>query len=281
VAVHKDYISVDNAPVKVPYFDITCKYCGSRHVIKWGRRRGIQQFYCKDCKRRFADNDALPRMQTPIEQVGAAVGMYYEGQSLNSIRRLLTQIYNSYPSDSTIYRWVTRFTKKAMAEADSYKPKVGDTWIADETVLRIDGGNVWFWDIIDSDTRFLLASHISRTRTIKDAKKLMELAAKRAGKTPRLVITDKLAAYLDGIELAFGADTTHLQSKPFTIENSTNLIERFHGSLKARTKVMRGLKDIKTARLITQGWLVHYNFIRPHESIGKTPAGAVSLSGVR
>ena len=31
---------------------------------------------CKDCKRKFADNDALPNMQTPIEQVGASIGMY-------------------------------------------------------------------------------------------------------------------------------------------------------------------------------------------------------------
>lgn len=63
------------------------------------------------------------------------------------------------------------------------------------------------WDIIDNDTRFLLASHISPTRTTKDARRLMEMASKGAGKSPRIVIRDKLAAYLDGIELAFGAET--------------------------------------------------------------------------
>jgi hypothetical protein len=43
--------------------------------------------------------------------------------------------------------------------------------------------------------------------------------------------------------------------------------------LKARTKVMRGLKTRKSAKLITDGWLVHYNFFRPHEALGdKTPA---------
>lgn len=65
-------------------------------------------------------------------------------------------------------------------------------------MLDIDGKKIWFWDIIDADTRYLLASYISeKGRTTKDAQKLMSLAAKRAGKTPKLVITDKLNAYLD------------------------------------------------------------------------------------
>lgn len=217
-------------------------------------------------------------MQYPVDQVGTAIGMYYEGQSLNSICRLLTQIYHSYPSDSTVYRWVARFTKRAVKDAGSYKPDVGDVWIADETVLEIDGKNVWFWDIIDAKTRFLLASHLSRTRTTRDAQKLMELASEKAGKVPKTVITDKLRAYLDGVELTFGADTKHIASKPFTVENNTNLIERFHGTLKDRTKVMRGLKDIESARLLTAGWLLHYNYLRPHESLNdRTPAQVAGI----
>jgi len=63
------------------------------------------------------------------------------------------------------------------------------------------------------------------------------------------------------------------------VENNTNLIERFHGTLKQRTKIMRGLKDIKTAKLFTEGWLLHYNYLRPHESLrGSTPA---QVAGVK
>lgn len=70
-----------------------------------------------------------------------------------------------------------------------------------------------------------------------------------------------------------------MNNKPFTVENNTNLIERFHGTLKDQTKVMRGLKDIRTAKLITEGWLLHYNYLRPHEALqGKTPA---EVAGVK
>ena len=95
----------------------------------------------------------------------------------------------------------------------------------------------------------------------------------RADKTPKVVVTDKLRAYLDGIELAFGADAKHKQGSPFDIENNTNLIERFQGTLKDPTKVLRGLKKPETARKFIEGWLINYNYFRPRISLkGKTPA---------
>jgi transposase-like protein len=101
----------------------------------------------------------------------------------------------------------------------------------------------------------------------------MKSAASRAGKVPRVVITDKQNSYLDGIELAFGSETEHIQSQGFTIQPNTNLIERFHGTLKDRTKVMRDFKTFESALAIVDGFLVHYNFFRPHLSLnGRTPA---------
>ncbi len=248
-----------------------CKYCGSKRIVRFGHYQNVQRWWCKDCKRKFAHNDALPRMKTPIIQVASALSMFYEGMSLHGIRRNLEQTYRNYPSSSTIYEWIVRFTNLAVKLAKDYKPSVGDVWVADETVLKIEGDNVWFWDLIDSRTRFLIASLISPTRTTRDARILVERAKTRTGQIPKVIITDKLQAYLDGIELAFGAETKHIQAKGLT--GSKNIIERFHGTLKARTKVMRGLKSRKSAKLLTDGWLVHYNFFRPHSALGdKAPA---------
>jgi transposase-like protein len=220
------------------------------------------------------ENDALEGMKYPPERIATAIGLFYDGLSIDSIRRQIKGLYGVEPSDSTVYEWILRFTKVAVSEAKYSNIKVGSLWVADETVLRLDKGvQVWFWDIEDSKTRFLLASHMSMTRTTKDAQALMEKALGRAGKSPRVIYTDKLSAYLDGIELTFGADTKHKQGGPFDIEKNTNLIERFHGTLKARTKVMRGMRNPKTAMLIMDGWLINYNFFRPHESLlDKTPA---------
>jgi transposase-like protein len=187
-------------------------------------------------------------------------------------------------SHTAVIKWVNKYTNEALRQTKDLHPKVGDTWIADETYIKTDvktsdPKGVIFWDVIDADTRFLLASRITSTRGTQDAKQLMELAAKRAGKTPRVVVTDKLAAYIDGIELAYGSDAKHRQGSPFSIEHSTALIERFHNTLKDRTKVMRDLRDKNTLKRFTDGWLVHYNFFRPNMALrDKAPAEVAGLN---
>jgi putative transposase len=217
--------------------------------------------------------------------------MYYEGLSLNAIRRQLDQIYDLYPSDSTVYEWVTRFTKVAIREAKQVGTVyTSEIWAADETVLKVAGGRtkegadntLWFWDVIDEKTRFLLGSHMSLTRTIRDAEILFRRAERIAIYPPRFIVTDKLGAYIDGIERVFGADTTHVQSKGMRSSTHNNTMERFHGTIKQRTKVMRGLQSKESAKLVMDGWLVHYNFIRPHEKSGWGDAseGCEGQSGV-
>ena len=256
-----------------------CKYCQSDKVIKYGKFKSVQYYYCKDCKRKFSNLDTIPKMQYSTSKVADVLNMYYEGMSLMEIRRNLIQQHNDYISDVTAYNWVKRFSKLAIIEAGKYMPKVGSIWVADETVIELDGKNIWFWDIIDTKTRFLIASHLSYSRTTRDAEALMKQAYNYTGRTPRVIYTDKLRAYLDGIELTFGAGTKHKQGGPFDVEINTNLIERFHGTIKSRTKVMRGLHTLKSATLFLDGWLVHYNFFRPHMSLrDRTPA---SVAGIR
>jgi transposase-like protein len=96
---------------------------------------------------------------------------------------------------------------------------------------------------------------------------------------PEQIITDKLRSYIGAIEDVYGADVCHVQSRGFKLQPNTNLIERFHGTLKQRTKVMKGMDSRETAVIVMNGFLVHYNFIRPHESLkGKTPG---EVAGIR
>jgi hypothetical protein len=54
---------------------------------------------------------------------------------------------------------------------------------------------------------------------------------------------------------------------------TNNIVERLHGTLKDRTKSMRGLKAFESTKLLLEGYSVYYNCIRPHQSLGgKTPA---------
>ena len=44
-----------------------CKYRGSpEHVVKFGRYKGVQRWWCNKCQRKFTTADTLPKMKTPI-----------------------------------------------------------------------------------------------------------------------------------------------------------------------------------------------------------------------
>ena len=254
---------------------VRCKYCQSNRTRRYGQTKaGQQRWLCNDCHHTFIENPKiLPGMRTPSDQIGAAVGMFYEGLSLNAIRRQLQQIYGIYPSDGTVYEWVARYSKEAIAKARDYKPEVGNVWLCDETVLKIAGHNVWLYDVIDTRTRYLLSTHLSDRRYLGDARIVLNKAGRKAGKKPEVVITDSLASYPQAIGDVFGADVRHIKFRGITKPPNNNILERFHGTLKDRTKIMRGLKSMETAELFTDAWLVFYNYMRPHEALGgRTPA---------
>ncbi len=258
---------------------VACKNCGSDAVVKFGTYKGVQRYFCKACQRKFKADNSLFHMKVSPDYISTALSMYYSGSSISDIRNHLKQEHGYYPSKSVVFQWVDKYTDMATRQFRDVHPKVGDLWIADETVLELDKGiKVWFFDVIDSDTRFLLASRASLSRTTRDAQMLMDRAIKRAGKSPKVVITDKLASYLD---VDYGKDAEHRQGSPFRILPSgetTAQIERFHGTIKDRTKVMRAFRDIETLHQFMDGYLVYYNFFKPNEALnGKTPAEAAKL----
>lgn len=216
----------------------------------------------------------ITKMKTPAKQIASALGMYYGGMSLDAIQQQFRQDYDTDMSESNYWNWVKRFTKEAIRQCKDFKPEVGDTWVADETYMKLGRRKVYFWDIIDSKTNYILATHVSFTRSGRDAKRLMERAEKRAGKTPKMVVTDKLKSYIVGIEDAYGANTKHIQGGPFKFKvtgESTAKIERFHKTLEQRTEVFQKYNDIDTIRLLTSGWLINYNFFKQNKGCGNIP----------
>jgi putative transposase len=217
----------------------------------------------------------IHKMKTPAKRIASAMGMYYGGMPLDAIQQQFRQDHNLDMSESNYWNWVKRFTKEAIKQAKDFKPNVGDQWVADETYMKLRKRNVYFWDIIDADTRYLLATHVSFTRSGRDAKALMGLAQERAGKSPKVIVTDKLAAYIMAIDDTFGGEAKHRQGSPFDLVNSTSLIERFHRTLEQRTKVFQRFKDINSIRLLTDGWLINYNFFKQNEGCGNIPPAQV------
>jgi transposase-like protein len=118
--------------------EMNCKFCASENIIKYGTYGGVQLYFCKDCGSKFKDDDTTFHMKTPANQVTSALNMWYEGMSVNAIRRNLKQEHGNMPSSATVYEWIQKYTQYATDSIKGYKPgpdKIGSVFVADETVI--------------------------------------------------------------------------------------------------------------------------------------------------
>ena len=148
--------------------------------------------------------------------------------------------------------------------------------------VKCGGKWTWLWNVMDAGTRFLLATHVSQTREIKDARKPFAKAKEIAKGKPKIMVTDGLKAYMDAFKKEFftlrNPRTKHLRKPRFIDGTNNNIVERLQGSIREREKVMRGLKSEHTAKSMIEGYRAYYNFIRPHQALnGKTPAEKANI----
>lgn len=255
-----------------------CKFCRSWAVVKNGKRRGTQYWLCKNCGRGFVNNRALPKMKYPMDIIADAVYDYYAGTSLNKISQGIEDKAHLKPSTSSIYGWIRKLTQAGISKAKKYQPQVGSKWVMDETVIRLSGRKYWYIIAIDVDTRFIVGTKVSHNRNKRDIQSVLEKATATTGKIPSLILSDGWKGYEDAIELAYGSESRHIVSSPFESKDlSTNLVERWNGTLKDRLKPMRGMDRNENVQLVLDGFTFYYNFLRPHQSLGMTPAKAAKI----
>ncbi len=75
-----------------------------------------------------------------------------------------------------------------------------------------------------------------------------------------------------------GYANPHRRVPSIRAPESNNRIERLHGTEKERTKVMRAFENEGGAAMITEGFRVHYNLVKPHVALdAQTPGDAAGV----
>lgn len=258
---------------------IVCKYCESEAVVRFGKYREEQLYWCRSCRRKFKAGDNAFQMKTPAHQVSAALDMYYEGLGIEAIRRQMQKEHGVCPYFATVYGWIKKYTQYALESIRDYRALVGDRWVVYETAFDMYGKAVRFLGVIDPGTQYLLASRLSTDRTVNDVRLLMEDAVRNAGKTPKAVVADKLKPYLDGLEFGCGGDAERGCGVLFNIENDGALVKSVCNTIKERNGLIRGHRHIESAVEFNKGWTAHYNYFKPHGALhGGTPAAAARIA---
>jgi len=266
---------------------IGCKYCKSHDVVKNGTQKGKQRYICKSCGKQFEDNGHFPKMKNDAKAMSVAMEAYFDGLSLAKTVNLLKRAYGIIVNRSTVWRWIQKYVPLVKKLVEKFNVDATSSWHADETAVKIKGKQWWFWDGIDYDSRFIVMGLLTRTRTIPHAKSFfLGAKAQVGGNAPEHIVTDGCGAYKYGITKAFWrkvlrGETTYVKKVGLRArigKMSNNVIERFHNTLKDRVKTLRGFGSKDGARNALDGFVIQYNFLRNHTTLGKTPAQATGLN---
>ena len=254
--------------------EIACSTCGGKGIVKVGMRDGYQRYRCKACKKDFHAKGTAPGKRFPPDQVGTAIRMFYSGMSYKQIAETMESMYDiPEPSKRAIYKWVKEYTTKAVKQMEDHKADVGDEWVVDEMQVKVGGEKYWNWNVMDKETRYILASHLSKRRDAREARAVLRKAAANAASGPKEVRTDRLKSYISAVDDVFGADAKHIQTDGIRAEVNNNLSERLQGTFRQREKTLRGLDSRESGQLYLDGWVLTYNLFRDHESTGGKPPG--------
>jgi len=259
-----------------------CARCGSIKVIHYGKRGAKQVYFCKDCKRKFGEQSLLKKVQFTPELITLTLDLYFSGLSLRKVARNVSDHLNIDVGYTTIYSWIHRYVPMIAEYVNALTPELSKEWHADELFVKVRGGSEYkgnksmgfLWNIMDRQTRYLIASKVSKLRDTDGAVAAFKEAMKNMhGKTPDVVYTDSLRSYYKAIPEGVKHVRNCGVGKP---HETNNRIERMNGTLRERTKVQRGWKKMDTP--LSEGQRIQYNFVKPHMALeGKTPANAAGI----
>ena len=150
--------------------------------------------------------------------------MYFDGLSYRRTADNIGEYFGRDTNTATVYRWVRDLSKKADDVLRPMKVDAGRVWVADEVVVRVGGKNYQLFNVMDSQTRFLLAAYLSPTRTTRATTTALAMARQRSNNPPRQLKTDGLASYRDAVPRAFPTHRVrHVVTKGVKADINNNL----------------------------------------------------------
>ena len=187
------------------------------------------------------------RHRFPGEVIAHAVWLYYRFPlSLRMVEDLLFA-RGIIVSHQTIRTWAEKFGRNFANRIRRRSGRFGDKWHLDEVVVSIAGKKQWLWRAVDQDG-FVLDVLVQSRRNAKAARRLMRKLLQKQGRSPRVMITDKLRSYA-AAKRQIMPSVEHRQHKGLN-----NRAENSHQPIRRRERTM---KRFKSARQLQRFVSIH------------------------
>ncbi len=178
--------------------EIICEKCDGKNIKKDGvretkNRGNVQRYKCKDCSHRFSMDNGFWKMKNHEDKVTACMNLYYSGMSLRKTQEHLQMFAPKNSHYSTIYRWIVKYANMISTLTDNLQVKAGQELMSDEMEYHRLGEQNWFVDVMDTETRFVVASDYMKSRTIENLTKVLKKSKLATGENVKVITTGWIA----------------------------------------------------------------------------------------
>jgi transposase, IS6 family len=209
------------------------------------------------CSRRVpALRSSFAGFRFPPDVITLAVRWYLRyGLSYRDVEELLAE-RGITVDHVTVYRWVQRFTPLLIDAARPCRHTAGDRWFVDKTYVKVASRWIYLYRAIDQFGQ-VIDVLVSKRRDLNAARRLLSRALEH-GTRPTEVTTDRAPTYPRVLDEALPA------ARHVVEQYANNSVEADHGRLKSRLRPMRGLKQLRSAQVISAAHAFVQNLRRGH-----------------
>jgi transposase-like protein/DNA-directed RNA polymerase subunit RPC12/RpoP len=203
--------------------------------------------------------------------------------SLRKTAQIMREVHNIQISHTMIANYAHTAACIVKPFVDSYPYVRSDTFIGDETYIKVRSERAFVWLVMDAVSRSVIGYFVSANRAVGSCILAMRLAFGRLTKLPDnfKFIADGYSAYPLAAQqfeqrqenpLSFeitpvigltNNDAVSAQFRPYKQK-----IERLNRTYKASYRVSCGYDNLDGANYAVTLWVAYYNFLRTHMSCG-------------
>ena len=118
------------------------------------------------------------RNRTNLKYITYALHLYFDGLSLRNTAKALSRFVKR--SHTAIRDWIQKYKPKRL----SYRKTNVAEFIIDETQIKVGSELIWLWVAIESETKSIVATSISKERNMFVAEKFLSSIVKENSKHP-------------------------------------------------------------------------------------------------
>ena len=214
------------------------------------------------------------------------------GLSLRKSARALDDLYGIKISHQQVANYCRTASLCIKPFVDHYDYKKSDTYVGDETYIKVRGVKSFVWLVMDAVSRSVLGYQVSDNRSVGPCILAMRMAFRGLKKLPEhfRFIADGYSAYVlaaqqFGIQYgeAFNFDITQVLG--LTNDDAVSaqfrpikqLVERLNRTYKETYRIKCGFDNYEGANYDLALWVAYYNFLRPHKSKGWKVLNSVDM----